>query len=280
MHFTRTRNLTADSPTWEELARPGHVTGSNRAFMLDPVDPQNIGYMLTWVNGAYGYWLYKITNMDSASPTWTEIMSAYRMAELYQGKLPPTAFQLTMYDFDVNPQNNQNISIQGSTQALGQPNGYYARSFDGGATWQFQTHFSVGRVQDKWNKVSHSEHGLVDLYITPGSDSGLNDLRLFWSADAGSNWSDLWGADTNLWHVPYQGNAADLGMYIAIGDGAAKKLYYSENRGLPASRIEITPSYLGTDYSVVRGGGGAGLTETRKTNLAFCVQTMTTASPG
>ena len=248
--FTRTRNLLDSSPTWEDITPTG-IVGGFLTFILDPLDPQNKGYMLTSTGGAYQNHLYKITNLDSSVPIWTEIMSSYDMAFLWEGG-GPTAFQLTMYDFDISPMNNQIIYICGSTQALGFSS-YIARSYDEGATWTIKT-LNYGRLQDSWNRVSASEHSIPSAYSVPGSAGGAHQHRFVWSADAGQNWTELWNNQVNLYNVPYQGNTGDLGLYESRGDGASKRLYYSEDRGVTS--INITPQYLGLYWAVNRGGGG------------------------
>ncbi len=254
--FARTRNFQDDIPTWEDLTPPNtganSVTGAYSAFLPDPVDPENRAWLITrTTGGAYGFWLYRVDSMNTSNPIFTQVLSAWDVVQL----LGAGNFQCTIYDVDVSPMDNDVVYVIGSSQSLGTPNGYILRSLNAGGSFVKMQHTNYGRQQATPNLVEASEHSLTQAYAMPGTKGGNSVLVI--TFDLFGNYTELHNyGDYQDWHVPYQGNTADLGIYISNGFSASKRLYYSEDRGVTLTHI--SPSYLGNLWAVRRPGSPFG----------------------
>jgi hypothetical protein len=166
--------------------------------------------------------------------------------------------------------NRNVVYVIGSSQSIGTPNAYILRSTDAGLSWANAQHTNYNRIQDSTNRILASEHSALSGYSVPGAVNNDQDAFL-WTADVFQNITKIHDAGEYWdWHVPYQGNAGDAGMYLSIyfNTSGENLLMYSEDRGV--TRLDITPEYLSYKWAVNRlssGGGGPAWCGTIKKNI-------------
>lgn len=120
--LVRTRNFWDVSPNWESVPLTGVSGGNIKSFVLDPVTPHLIAYVLTATR------LFKTVNLDSASPTWTAVIGATEMTNLGLAEL---------HHIGIGEQAPDVLLVTADLSVAVFPNKFnaLARSFDGGGSW-------------------------------------------------------------------------------------------------------------------------------------------------
>lgn len=257
--LTRTRNMNdiGDLTTFEDLtptfAGEG-VTGGFTHFRLDPLDPQNVAYLVTaaGTSGIHqGPHVYKVTALDSANPVYTEILTP----EQFSALAGSDSNQLPL-DLRVSPIQNSIIDFYGMGHIPAPTNsdrGRRLRSIDGGASW-FSTTGDHSREpgQNTENKIWTSEHSVVKLFFDNG-DQGAGQKDWFYSENQGVHWAGILDNTNDVvqgFHVPYQANGDDRILYWSQIIGTGKELYYTND--LNSTRVKISPSFDGDEWAKKR----------------------------
>jgi hypothetical protein len=261
--LTRTRNFHAsgDLTVWQNLTNP-LVSGSYHGFRLDPIDPQNVAYLLSSTgdtpgNKDIGPYLFKITNLNSASPTYTMLMTPRQFAEAPAAG-PAITGNIDGHDLSVSAVNPNIIWVLGKGHydfPINDRHLRVLRSNDGGATWSGASGNLINNNagNDSNRPIDASEHG-IQVATLIGS-LGTPQEALYQTSNFGSIWDEAslisdTDVDVKDFHVPFQGNGADRLIYYSDGEGPQKRLYKTENPG--NTRIDISPNYDGNLWAVQR----------------------------
>jgi hypothetical protein len=260
---TRTRNFHADglTTTFEDITSP-LISGSIQAFRLDPVDPQNVAYLLSATAAVpsdldSGPYLYRITSLDSASPIYTVIMTPREFGEAG----PSTVnFDGALHGFDVSVSaiSSNIIWVSGGGHRTAPPNDdvcKIVRTGNGGATWVDTSNDFLPRLSgnDSNRPIDASEHALQNAVAVISNSTPQEEL--FATLNQGSTWNEVNPAvavRVKDFHVPFQGNGADLLIFYSEGEGVDKRLYRTEDRG--TTRTDVSPNYDGNNWAKARQG--------------------------
>jgi hypothetical protein len=252
----RTRNFSSQYPTWN-TENIGPTSDIYYDFILDPWNPTNGAY-LTTDSG-----VYKTTNLDSSSPSWTLVASAATIISSAGGYWNPYKISAS-----INVQNYVAIFFEGTSGAL-----YCMYSTDGGTSWSYsQIDAQSENIQfgGGADYVPHIVNGGIMLYAIGGEYSGSPPQyrpKCFRSTDGGATWSAR-GAVGNLlsgWgfaiayacHCPYDGNEAGNIVYIA----AAGSTWKSTDGGMTWTSLGIIPEANVTRHAIE--------THTENNNIAY-----------
>lgn len=203
----RTRNFTADSPTWTDIT--GLLFGAVLYGMcLDPFDPRNTAYITSDLG------VFKTTNLDAPNPTWRQVVTASAFA---------TATSKTL-DHVHNVRATVTLADLIVVLAITTDNYLYlGRTLNGGTTWT-------------WRQVAatsaSSEYGLwlsqhsSDKVWCAGADGVLyRSTNLTTTFTVGSLYTVTDG-DAPIANIeaPYNDNATDQTIIIGLSGGFAYAL--------------------------------------------------------
>jgi hypothetical protein len=242
--LVRSRNILDATPVFEQVPLAG-VTGSHFQFYLDPDDPQNVGYLVTRVDAgnvpASGPYLYRLDNLDSASPSPVLLLDATTYRTVTGGN-----FQAFIRDMSISSLAKNIIWTVGRSASLGNQLRVVV-STDFGATWQNRTPASIGDVNNENVEIFASEHREAAGYTY-----GNTAETLYVSYVSGLVWSVLYNAspgNIREVHFPFQGNSSDQILYIA----RSAAILYSGDGG--ATTLGVTPSFDGFSWGVANSSG-------------------------
>jgi len=284
--LTRTRN--GNAPTgimvnWEDIT-PNYgddgITGSMWGFWLDTADPENFGYLHTRVGASDGY-IYRISQLNSATPVYTEILNPAQWDAIIGA--PDYGGQLR--DFSQSPV---------------MPNVCWLLGDDDSGSWRLRIAWSPDYGVN-WNLVATGERDIRDErnlcidaseWSSPSAYQGWNAYR--WGQDGlmrtqtmGGVWVQTNAPNFNELHdfvIPYEDNAGDNKLYVSSESGANKVLYYGLTMYLGDLTV-ITPSYDGYNWGRKRSGQrsgnyrGLGVCRHDSNKLGFWLQ-RAVAEPG
>lgn len=209
-----------------------------RDFILDPWDPKNKGWCLT-SDG-----LYKTTNLDATSPTWSLVISRatmFAVNALYQDFLSdgPLKFRSSIVDANlIYWLFNTHVNAPG-------PNDrrlVVLHSHDGGTTLHDGGYFT--QDYGEGGSLFNSDHSASVIFV------GATTV-LFKSTDSGHTWNSLSGYTIDQaasLDVAYQNNSSDQ-VLLAGGGNTTPRLWRSSNGG--TSWTDVRPTY----NSVLWGAG-------------------------
>jgi len=227
------------------------VTGSFTHFRLDPLDPQNVAYLVTAAGNtgvSQGPHIYKVTALDSPSPVYTEILDPDTWSALVGSDDNNQPL-----DLRISPIQNSIIDFYGMGHIPAPTNadrGRLIRSINGGGSW-FSTTGDHDRQpgQNTENKLWTSEHSVVKLFYDNG-DQGAGQKDWFYSENQGVHWAALLDNTSDVvqgFHVPYQANGDDRILYWSQNIGSSKEFYYTND--LNSTKVKISPSFDGDEWA-------------------------------
>lgn len=240
----RTRDVSVSSPVYTNITPSGGL--DLRDFILDPWMPANNGYLAT-TDG-----IYKSTNLDSSSPTWTRVLSAATVEAT-----------LGLANFRHPNKISGSINIQdwvGFWFLIGttaNPNFYFAYSNNGGTSWSYvqinnPSVFPSIENHDGWtgsaDVVPHVVGSDLVLYATiaRGGSGTTRQNYVYKSTDRGLTWSQIDVLGTNvtdmMWtlHCPYTNNEDGNLVYVFGQHDAGVGMAYSTDGTNFTSRGDIT----------------------------------------
>lgn len=204
----RTNDFYNTSPTWTDIT-PGGLTSGNPLydFILDPWNPSTTGYLA----GRDG--VFKSTNLDATTPTWTNVYS----------------------DSDIVSDVGESIAVNGWGKLLGSPNlnGWVcftygfdthtqvvaATTFDAGSSWGVNPIIASGAAFKATTPgcvdvVPHTVGGSLKLYMADGQSD-----KLYKSDDAGVTWTLVGSIMPNMGYtrclsIPLDDNASGDTFYV------------------------------------------------------------------
>lgn len=239
----RTRSLAAASPIWTDIT-PGGLSSGNplHDFVLDPWAPETTGYLA----GRDG--VYKSTNLDTSSPTWSNIYSnsdingavGESIATLGWGKLlcSPTLQDWVCFTYGYGTHTKVVAAVSTNAGSTWSTNGIIATGSEFKAT-------TPGCV----DVVPHTVSGELRLFLADGQSN-----TLYWSNDSGASWlakeSSIY-ADmgyVRCLHIPYDDNENGNTFYVTCNQ-------HSTDKGFVLKTTDAGINY--TDLSQVsdRGSG-------------------------
>jgi len=253
----RSRNFGTDvvlDTIWDDIS-PGiadGVTGSYRAFYLNPADTENSCYLLTHVPGGAspnnGGYIYRGDNINGDTPTWTLLIGGQAWRDLWGG-----GNQNEVRDIAINPVMPNILWANGRHQSLGPNTHRIAWSVDYGVTWADKTPAADYRTAvarniiiqaSEWTPVSAFDIG----HVWFGDD-------VIYTRDGGVNWDGSAFNEPQDFYVPYHDNEGDQDLYVSEETGANKKLMFDTARN-GIGRREITPFFDGYHWACARSGLG------------------------
>lgn len=228
--LARTRLLSAVAPAYVSIG-PGGGLGPFFDFILDPWSPKTTAYLST-NNG-----LYKSTDMDTAAPTWSAVLT----------KATIEASGVGSGTFGRQYKVLCSINYEGFViYFYGRGTGIHcARSLDGGATWSYTASWHAGNTawRGAVDIVPRLIGGDLKLYLLiQGPGAGLT-VKLYESADKGATWTTAHTISTGTndatyattVHCPYNGNPDGDLVYFAFSDlgagAAARRGFYRTTDG-------------------------------------------------
>jgi hypothetical protein len=235
----RTSDFSAGSPAYTEL-----VSGTLYDFILDPWAPNTSGYLIK-EDG-----LYRSTNLNAASPTFSIVLSEVDIEDFLDGEGWQRDARhhykvIASINFEgyVGMHWAEHRVSNDERRVVG-----YSYSSDSGATWDHSIIHSHSSILDEeldslgaLDYVPHGINGHVVLYFhyhnyTFGGGTNLVGLRK--SIDSGATWQAVSqtaaGADGRFCSCPYEGNEA--GNIVWFGNSA--NTYKSTDSGVTLTNIE------------------------------------------
>ena len=228
----RTRAFSASSPTWAEVAAA--VGGTYRDFILDPWSPSTTGYLATSAG------LYKSTDLDQVSPSWSALQTAAQI----NTATSETLSVISKVECSINVENYIALFFQTkSNNHL-----WFAYSNNGGTSWSYVY------VADLGSRTEVCTGAVVQRLIS-------GDIRIYYMDSAGDmRRSDNRGATWSLvgtpggWpktvHPPYDGNESGNIVYISNEQSGSDKVRISTNSGASWSDIASLGLFSVHRYSV------------------------------
>jgi hypothetical protein len=271
--ITRSRNiLDAGLDTIFEDITPTFagdgVTGSFDSFYFDPLDPQNKAYLMANEGSQAGSVetgpnLYVVTNLDSASPTYTNVLGAAKYVASIDTTDGAAVGGLRGYDISISPVNPNIILFVGEYFKDFPTNAtkiVILRSANGGGTWQDISGDLSGNApgNDSNQVIDASEHSIADIFVQ--ISDGTPREELWFSNLGGSTWQAVRTEDDfpvpvriKDFHVPFQGNPAGALIFASDGEGEGSEdriLYRTEDRG--STWTDISPVFDGNSWAIAR----------------------------
>ncbi len=183
--LARTRDLSLSSPVWADVS--SGISGTKLDFILDPWSPKTRAFCLTSSG------VYRGTNMDTDTPTWTQVLSEGTIRSNTNGNtlfIMGPKIQMSINDQDY-------IAFTVETTGLGATAFmYYIYSTDAGDTWNFilvmapdSIIFEAARGT-AFDIVPHGSPGNLTIYVPIAHFSGSTHRYDIWkSIDSGATWS-------------------------------------------------------------------------------------------
>lgn len=244
----RTRDFSATSPVWVDIT-PAAIGGKIRDFILDPFRPSTTGYI------AANDGIYKSSDLDVASPSWTLVLSAATAISNIGGTFNNPCKIIASINYD----GYVGFGVEGGA-SFGD-GFYYVYTTDGGATWNYSQVVATGGRTYIWmgglDYVPHLVGGNIRLYLTlEWSDGGGTTPQLFRSDNSGASWSLIdaalpdGGANSGgvVVHCPYNNNESGNTVYYqgTEPDNSLNILCKSTNAGVSRTVIDLQSVVAGT----------------------------------
>ena len=228
----RTTDFSAVSPSYAEIAAA--VSGTYEDFILDPWAPDTTGYLLTSAG------LYKSTDLDQASPSWSALQTAAQINTATSETLSaPTRVECS-------------VNVEGYIALFFQTNSnnhmWFAYSENGGTTWTYVY------VADLGSRTERCAGAVVQRLID-------GDIRIYYmdtagkmrrSDDRGDNWSNVGTPAGNpvTVHPPYDDNIDGDIVYVSVRTGGTDKVRISTNAGVSWTEVADLEEVNTNRYSV------------------------------
>lgn len=239
----RTRDFSAASPAWVDI-KPGGSPGALWDFILDPWSPATTGYLTADAG------IYRSTDLDEASPSWTLIVSA--------GDIETAA---SLSDFGSPAKIVGSINLEGyfalfHTMANAYTV-YVTYTTDAFATWDTVQVCAPSADNDFLGGadiVPHLVSGNIVLYVPYKSGTVV---YLAKSTNGGASWSSLTGVDVGggnralgalSTHCPYEGNEAGNICYFTMMDLDGSSWYYYAGKTSNGSDVETVVPLTGLTF--------------------------------
>lgn len=250
--IARTRNFFDPVPNWEAVNRP---SGEINEFYLSPQDPRNTAYILSFSST-----IYKTTNLDSANPTWSNILSQGDAGDFGQGtSADPTVTSFNVYYIGMAPNQPGVLLCPGNRfpgvdlGSLGNTDERAAvfYSLDGGGSWDHYNELTDPTMHDSWQdqnqeqKIMLSPHGNSIAYINTWA-GGVD--QLWRTINLNHGWLKMRdendAADQNLIlrEIPLPDNPGSDKVVFTHGNS----LYIASSGGL--SPVVVSPFWGGFEW--------------------------------
>lgn len=252
--ITRTRNFWDAVPTWENLSHPSGTSfsgewGSMAQFHLDPADPLNSAYLMTFNSGIVKSYVYHCANLDSAVPVWDLIFDNADAAYCsYTGT-------------------NQVASVHASPVSPGLiwvllggalKRNWVAYSVDYGANWNRAGIVGTSSASKIYEYLIRPSYYSANICFAPGY--GGNSLDIFKTVNVGAAWTCISPPQSdpteivNCYDVPYENNPTGQWFIYACEKPVATTgcIYLAQGDG--TYRLDVTPAIGPTSYSCPRNG--------------------------
>ena len=253
--FGRTRDFSASPPTWTNIGAA--VAGKDLYdFILDPWNPTTTGYLMA-EDG-----LYKSTNLDVASPTFTQILSSTAIETAVSAD---SASFNSPYKIIASINVNGYVGFAFKVTLSTVPYIYYARSSNSGTSWSYSqivggAESSITTYTGGLDYVPHLVNGNVRLYLACGylRNAFNKNRKIYRSDNGGATWTLKQGpGDLGLGsddprggicvHCPYDGNESGNKFYAAWEVRAGDAIVYSDDGGDTISIINLISNYDGLE---------------------------------
>ena len=237
----RTRNWNGTSPSWTNIT--GAISsGSITDFILDPYDPQNKAWVITTTT------IYKTTNLDAISPTWTVSQSQTQIETAIGQSLDPSGCGRIISSIEQSGRFTAGVLAGGGVNRH-----WVGTTTNNGTSWSWVQPRDADMGRPSLDYAEHS--GGLKIYDANDNDSDPSrDIYLSTSTNGGAGWSSVSTGYTGLPRdilCPYGGNSDDNILYIVI-NYTTDRIIKSTNGG--TTWTEITPS----GFSITEGAGPAG----------------------
>jgi hypothetical protein len=223
-HIGRTLGLDkSGGADWTDVT--GAIVGTIIDGILDPWDPLNTAYVFTRVGvGSTTSGLWKTTNLNDASPTWTLKKSIASMEGDSPGTNASQGYTKIVASINWEGYLSFVLQITGGTNYLG-----HWHSHDGGDSWSYSTILSYYLWIDwrgAYDIVPHEVGGELVMYVCHIRDINLADyVRIGRSVDHGHTWTADYFALQADWNsgthhaysltCPYEDNEAGTRYYVS-----------------------------------------------------------------
>lgn len=217
----RTRNFGAASPSWSDIA--SSVSGNYEDFILDPWNPAQNGYLLT-SDG-----VYKSTDLDNSSPTWTNVLSQSEMSS----RTGVVSGEFVHLEGSINVQDYVAVFFRAGkgTSFIS----WIAYTYNAGDTWSIRQIVDVGNRSEGMTAtvVPHLINGGIRIYVFHAIFARRSD-------DGGNTWVPLTAPGTFApvsCHAPYNDNENGNVIYVTGAISGPDGAWESTDSGASWTRI-------------------------------------------
>mgnify|MGYP001578248484 CR=1 FL=1 len=247
----RTITWNSDPPNWTNITGSASIgSGRFRDFILDPYNPKNVAYVATTTR------IYKCTNLNSGSPTWTQILQQSDLS--FSG----TFVSFRRLKANITAQNNIAVVFEVIGAGVLGNDLYMTRTTNAGTSWTTAVnmtlpigtfspltittkHATRNNSQFVFDWAQSSTNIMYTSYAAQLSDATFRSGVLY-SNDSGTTWQNRDITQVSVLQNPYDltivySSVEDINLtsFWYIHDGSIKRVFNSQS--------ETSVNYLSDD---------------------------------